>query len=74
MAMSWHPLRRWIHSNEQAPTTEPDEHGLRVSEELRQRQELRRAPDAERDRTTRKNGQTTLGFIGGPGPGPGPVG
>jgi hypothetical protein len=66
MAMSWGPLRRWIHPQEQAPITEPDEHGLRPSEDLREHQKLRQALDAERDRAARNDGKRTLGYMSGP--------
>jgi hypothetical protein len=65
MAMSWHPLRRWIH-NEQAPTIESEEPGLRASEDVRERQELRRVLDVERDRAARNDGKRTLGYMSGP--------
>jgi hypothetical protein len=66
--MSWGALRRRAHKHDQAADTEPDEHGVRASNERREREERRRALHAERDSTTRKNGQATLGFMSGPGP------
>jgi hypothetical protein len=68
MAMTWGPLRRWIHPHEQVPTTEPDEHGLGASEGLRERQKLRQALDAERVRTEllsqRPSFGNDIGFMG----------
>jgi hypothetical protein len=66
MAMSWNPLRRWIHRDEQPAVTEPGEHRLQASEDLRERQELRRVLDAERDQAARTDGKRTLGYMSGP--------
>lgn len=47
MAITWGRLRRRIDRNEQATRTEPDEHDVRASEDVRERQERRLTLDAE---------------------------
>jgi hypothetical protein len=60
MAMSWNPLRRWMHRNEQAAATEVDEQAMRA--ELQERQQLRQILDA--DDQKRKEGPSYLGNWG----------
>jgi hypothetical protein len=64
MTITWGRLHRRIHPHEQAPTTESDQHGLRTSEDVREKQKLRQALDAEIAQTDPRRPRPTDGNFG----------